>query len=68
MEIFHYMLGLKSLTRIVSNMDAMCSRIFYLPDVRMHIAITCIVPKGYIRGLPKKIIRFLGVVLSGGSR
>ena len=49
MEIFHYMHGLKSPTRIVSDMGAMLSCIFNLCDVRMLISITCIVPRVYFR-------------------
>ena len=37
-------------TRMVSGMDAMFSSIFNLCDVRMRIAITCIVPRGCLRG------------------
>ena len=37
-------------------------------DVRMRIAIPCMVPRGYLRGPPLKRSRFLGVVLSGESR
>ena len=36
---------------MVSDMDAMFSCSFNLCDVRMRIAITCIVPRGYLRGL-----------------
>ena len=50
MEIFPYMHVLKSLTRMVSDMDAMFSCIFNLCDMRMGIARTCIVPRGYLRG------------------
>ena len=53
---------------MVSDMDAVFSLIFNLYDVHMRIAITCIVPKGYLRGPPPKKSLFLGVVLSGGSR
>ena len=67
MEIFHYTRGWNSPTRMVSDMDAMFSCIFNLCDVRMRIAITCIVPRCYLRGPPYKISRFLGVVLSGGE-
>ena len=35
---------------MVSDMDAMFSCIFYLCDVRMRPAITCIGPRGYLRG------------------
>ena len=35
---------------MVSGMDVMFSCIFDLLDVRMRIAITCIVPSGYLRG------------------
>ena len=47
---------------MVSDMDAIFSCIFNLCYVRMRIAITCIVPKGYLRGssLKKKSV-------SGGS-
>ena len=46
--------GWKSLARIVSGMDAMFSCIFNLCDVRMRIALTCMVPWGYLRGPPSK--------------
>ena len=42
--------GWKSPTKIVSDMDAMFSFFFNLCDARMRIAITCIVPRGYIKG------------------
>ena len=51
MEIFYYMRG-KSPNRMVSDMDAMSSCIFNLYDVRMRIAITCIVPRDHRRGSP----------------
>ena len=35
---------------VVSDMDAMFFCIFYLCDVRMRIAITCIVHRGYVSG------------------
>ena len=38
--------------RMVSDMDAKFSYIFNLCDVRMRIAMTCIVPRGYLRGPP----------------
>ena len=60
--------GWKSPARIVSGMDAMFSCIFNLCDMRMRIALTCMVPRSYLRGPPSKRSRFLGVVLSGGSR
>ena len=44
---------------MVSEIDAMFSCLFNLCDVRMRIALTCIVPRGYLRG-PKKSV-------SGGS-
>ena len=59
---------LKSPTRMVSGIGAMFSCIFILCDVRMRIAITCMVLRGYLMGPPLKISRFLGVVLSGGIR
>ena len=68
MEIFHYMHDWKSPTRMVSHRDAMLSCIFHWCDVRMRIDITPMVPRGYLRGPPLKRIRFLGVVLSGGSQ
>ena len=68
MEMFHYMLGWKLLTRMVSDMDAMFSCKFNLCDVRMHIAIACIVPRGPPQGSPLKRRRFLWLLLSGGSR
>ena len=49
-EIFHYMLGWKSPTRMVSDMNALFSCIFTLCDVRMRISITCSVPKGHLSG------------------
>ena len=52
MKIFHYIHGWKSPTRMVSDMDAMCSCIFNFCDARMRIAITCVVPRGYFRGPP----------------
>ena len=52
---------------MVSGMDAMFSCISNLYDVRIRIAITCIVPSGYLRGPLLKRSRFLGVVLSGGK-
>ena len=57
----------KSPTRMVSDIDAMLSYIFNLCDMRMRIAITCIMPRGYVRGPPVKRSRFLGVGLSGRS-
>ena len=39
---------------MVSDMDAMFTCVFNLCDVRMRIAITCIVPRVYIRVLFKK--------------
>ena len=57
MEIFHYMRGWKSPTRMVSDMNAMFSCISNLCEMRMHIAITCIVPRGY---LFKKEVIFWG--------
>ena len=56
--------GWKSPTRMVTDMDAMLSCVFNLCDVRMRIAITCMVPRGYFTGPPWKRSRFLGVVLS----
>ena len=56
MEIFHYTRGWKSPIIMVSGMDAMFSYIFNLCDVRMRIAMTCIVPRGYLRGPPKKSV------------
>ena len=53
---------------MVSDMDAMFSCIFNLCDVRMRIAISCIVPMGYLGGRPQKKKSVSGVVLSGGSR
>ena len=50
MDILYYMHGWKSPIKMVSEMDAMLSCIFNLCDVRMRIAITCIVPRGYFRG------------------
>ena len=50
MEIFHNMHGWKSPIRMVSDMDAMFSCIFNLCDVRVRIVITCIVPRGCLRG------------------
>ena len=43
---------------MVSDMGAMFSCIFNLCDVRMRIAMTCIVPLGYLRGssLKKKSV------------
>ena len=43
---------------MVSDMDAIFSCIFNLYDVRMRIAITCIVPRGCLRGssLKKKSV------------
>ena len=58
MDIFYYMRGWKSSTRMVSDMSAMFSCIFNLRNVRMRIAITCIVPRVYL--LKKKSV-------SGGS-
>ena len=52
MEIFHYMRSWKSPTRMVSGMNVIFSCIFNLCDVRMRIAMTCIVPRGYLRGPP----------------
>ena len=52
MEIFYYMRGWKSPTRMVSDMEEMFSSIFDLCYVRMRIAITCIVPRSYLRGPP----------------
>ena len=52
---------------MVSDMDAMFPCIFTVYDVRMRIAIPCMVPRGYLMGPPLKISRFLGVVLSGGK-
>ena len=46
---------------MVSVMHAMLSCIFYLCDVRMRIAITCMVPRGYFRGV------LLKKSVSGGS-
>ena len=54
--------------RMVSGMDAMFSCIFNLYHVRMRITMPYTVPRGYLRGPPLKRSRFLGVVLSGGSR
>ena len=63
----HSMRGWKSPTRMVSDMDAlMVFCVFNLCDVRMRIAITCIVPRRCLRD-PLKKSRFLGVVLSGGK-
>ena len=44
---------------MVSDIDAMLSCIFNLLDVRMRIAMTCIVPRGYFRGsfLKKSVSR-----------
>ena len=50
------------ITCVVENMDSMFSCIFFV-----RIAMTCIVPRGYLRGPPLKRSRFLGVVLSGGG-
>ena len=50
MEIFYYMRGWKSPTKMASDIDAMFFCIFNLCDVRMRIAITFIVPSGYLRG------------------
>ena len=52
MKTFYYMRGWKSLTIMVSDMDAMFSCIFNLCDVRMLITITCIVPRGHLRRTP----------------
>ena len=52
MEIFHYMRGWKTPTRMVSDMDAISTCIFNLCDVLLRIAITCIVLRGYLRGPP----------------
>ena len=46
MEIFHYMYGWKSPTRMVIGMDAMLSCISNYNDVRMRIAMTCTMPRG----------------------
>ena len=68
MEIFYKMCGLKIANQKVSDMDAMTSCIFNLCDVRMRIAIPCIVPRGYLRGPPEKKKSVSGgIVLSGGS-
>ena len=50
MEIFYYMRGWKSPTKMASDIDAMFSWIFNLCDVRMRIAITFIMPRGYLKG------------------
>ena len=47
---------------MVSDMDAMFSCILNLCDVRMCKAITCNVPRGYLKGPPEK-----KKSLSGGS-
>ena len=47
---------------MVSDMDAMFSCIINLCDVLTRIAITCIVPRGYIRGSSLK-----NKSVSGGS-
>ena len=47
---------------MVSNMDARFSCIFKLCDVRMRIAMTCIVPRVYLRDPPWK-----KKTVSGGS-
>ena len=60
--------GSKSLTRIVGDIGEMFSYIFNLCDGLMPIAMLCNVPRGYFRGPPYKKSRFVGVVLSGGSR
>ena len=52
MDIFHYMRGWKLATRMVSDMDAMFSCIFNLCDVRMRLAMTCIMPMGYLKRPP----------------
>ena len=46
------MRGCKWSTRMISDMDAMLSCIFDLCDVRMRMAITCIVPGGYPKSPP----------------
>ena len=43
---------------MVSGMDAMFSCIFNVYDVRMRVAIPCMVSKGYLRGPPLKRSRF----------
>ena len=50
---------------MVSDMDAVFSCIFNLRDVRMRIAITCILPRGYLRVLFKKEVGFLGEFYQG---
>ena len=51
---------------MVSGMDAMFSFIFNLYDVRMRIALPCMVTRGYLRGPALKSSRFLGIVLTEG--
>ena len=56
---------------MVIDMDAMFSCIFTFCDVRMRIAITCIVPQGASGGLLEKEFGFWGGgggVLSEGSQ
>ena len=40
---------------MISDMDTMFSCFFNLCDVRMRIAITCVVPRGYFRGSSLKM-------------
>ena len=61
-------ISLHAWLKIASDMDAMFSCFFNLCDVRVRMALTCIVPRGYLGGPPSKRNRFLWVVLSGGSR
>ena len=58
MEIFHA--GLKIDNQMVSDMELVFSCILNLCDVRMRIAIACIVPRGYFRAPPLKEIGFWG--------
>ena len=52
---------------MVSDIDAMLSCIFNLFDVRMRIAITCIVPTGHFKGSSLKKVGFWGSFIRGVS-
>ena len=50
---------------MVSGIGAMFSCIFILCDVRIRIAITCMVLRGYLMGSPLKLSRFPGEFAKG---
>ena len=52
---------------MISDMDATFFGIFNLCDVHMRIAMTFVIPRGYLRGPPLKRSQFLGVVFIRGK-